>query len=220
MEREKCRIPFMLQSSKFVQEGLQGTSLRLACQFVSLNISAVCYTSLNAMDFPLITPRLTLVILSLDYAENIFHEFTPQITKYMLPKSPTHIDETISYIKGELPKIERGEELPVVILHKETKEFLGGAGLHCIKTKTPRFGIWIKQSAQGHAYGREAIQALKHWADTHLTYDHLVYPVDKKNIPSRKIAESLGGSIKKEYTQANGSGNILDEVEYWIYRDM
>ena len=44
-----------------------------------------------------------------------------------------------------------------------------------------------------------------------------MYPVDKKNISSRKIPESLGGIIETEYKTTNMAGKILDEVEYRIY---
>ncbi len=164
------------------------------------------------------TDRLKLIPLSMEYADIIFKEFTEEITTYMFPRSPKKIAETIEYINSMKPKIKSGEELPVAILNKETGEFLGGGGVHNLKTDTPDFGIWIKKSAHGNKYGREAVTALKEWIDKNIPYTFLKYPVDKRNIPSRKIAESLSGIIKKEYKTTNLSGNILDEVEYWIYK--
>jgi len=38
----------------------------------------------------------------------------------------------------------------------------------------------------------EAIQTLISWAAEHIDFDYAIYPVDKANAPSRKIAESLG----------------------------
>lgn len=164
------------------------------------------------------TPRLKLVPISDKYASEIFKELTPEITTFMFPRSPEKIEETLEYIHSVYPKLKNGEELNLTILNKETGEFLGGGGIHNTNTKTPEFGIWIKKSAHGNKFGQEAIKGIKDWVDQNLEYEYLRYPVDKRNIPSRKIAESLGGVIGKEYTKINQSGNTLDEVEYWIYK--
>ncbi len=58
---------------------------------------------------------------------------------------------------------------------------------------------------------------LKKWIDENIEYEYIKYPIDKKNFPSRRIVEALGGGIRDEYKKKNLSGNILDEVEYWIY---
>lgn len=166
----------------------------------------------------IITERLKIVPLSLEYAEPMFSEFTEEITTFMHPKSPDSPEDTISYIKSEIPKIENGDELPVVILKKDSGEFLGCGGIHKLKSDTPELGIWIKKSGHGHHFGREAVTGLKEWAEKHLSYEYLVYPVDKRNAPSRKIAESLGGIVGTEYKKINMSGKTLDEVEYWIYK--
>jgi [ribosomal protein S5]-alanine N-acetyltransferase len=166
----------------------------------------------------IITERLKVVPLSLEYAQEIFNEFTEEISTFLHPKPPEVFEDTINYIKSQIPKIENGDELPVVILKKDSGEFLGCGGIHKLKSDSPELGIWIKKSAHGHHYGREAVTGLKEWAEKHLSYEYLTYPVDKQNISSRKIAESLGGTVRAEYKKVNMSGNTLDEVEYWIYK--
>ncbi len=162
------------------------------------------------------TERLLLVPISLEYADDIFKEFTPEITRFMYPKSPDKIEETIEYIQDRTEKMKRGEEIVISILDKNTKELIGGSGLHHLSTKVLEFGIWIKRGAHGNKYGREAIAGVKKWAEENLDFDYFIYPADRNNIPSRKIAESLGGKIHKEYRQKSLSGVILDEVEYRI----
>jgi RimJ/RimL family protein N-acetyltransferase len=163
------------------------------------------------------TGRLKLVPTSLKYASEIFKEFTMEITTYMNPKSPKKISETEAFINGAIQKMEKGEELQVVILDKKTGEFLGHGGVMKLKTYTPELGIWIKKSAHGNKYGREAVIGLKQWIDENMKYLYIIYPADRRNIASRKIAESLGGVVEDEYRKENMSGNILDEVEYRIY---
>ena len=76
----------------------------------------------------------------------------------------------------------------------------------------------VKKKAQGQGFGREAIHLLRNWADKNLQYEYLLYSADRKNNPSKKIAESLGGKIFREYQITNQSGNILDLLEYRIHK--
>ncbi len=82
----------------------------------------------------------------------------------------------------------------------------------------PELGIWLKKEAHHNGYGLEAIDAIVNWAKTHLQYKALKYPVDKRNAASKRIPEKLNGVPAKEYKKINLSGNVLDEIEYWIYR--
>lgn len=161
--------------------------------------------------------RLKLVPTSEDYAKDIFKEFTDEITRFMMAKTPRKINETLEFIKASKSAMDNKTELQVVILNKDTGEFIGHGGIRKLNTNTPELGIWIKKSAHGNKYGRESIKALKEWAEKNLNYEYLEYPVDRKNVPSRKIAESLGGTIAREFKKKNMAGNILDTVEYRIY---
>jgi ribosomal-protein-alanine N-acetyltransferase len=165
----------------------------------------------------ILTDRLKLIPTCLDYALEIFKEFTDEITTYMYPKTPKEIGETEAFINSSIKEMENGETLQVVILDKNTGEFLGHGGAKSLKTNIPELGIWIKKVAHGNKYGREAVKALKEWIDKNYKYKYIMYPADKKNVPSRKIAESLGGIIEAEYKKTNASGNELDMVEYRIY---
>jgi [ribosomal protein S5]-alanine N-acetyltransferase len=166
------------------------------------------------------TNRLVLVPISLEYAPDIFREFSQEITTFMYPKPAENIEETNIFINSSIEKNNLGEQLQMVILKGDTKKFIGCAGLHKMKTKTPELGIWIKKSAQGFKFGQEAIAALENWAQNNLNFDYLIYPVDKINIASRKIPESLGGIQGKEFKQINQSGVELDEIEYRIFKKM
>jgi hypothetical protein len=44
----------------------------------------------------------------------------------------------------------------------------------------------------------------------------LIYPVAKQNLPSRRLAESLHGTIVAERNLRKSSGVVLDEVVYRI----
>ncbi len=153
----------------------------------------------------------------MNWKDDIFEEFTADITTYMFPKPAKKIEETIKFIKTSMAGNKKGNNLQIVVLDKKNKEFLGCGGLHKINTKTPELGIWIKKSAHGHGFGKETMIALKEWADENIGYQYILYPVVEKNHASRRIPEFLGGKIAREYDQTNMSGRKLHLLEYRIY---
>lgn len=166
----------------------------------------------------ILTTRLLLLPISQKYKEDIFREFTKEITTYMYPRSPQNLSETEEFINSSLSEIETGNHFVLVILKKDSQEFLGCTGIHEINSKKPVLGIWLKKSAQSKGYGFEAITALKKWVDENLDYEYLIYDVDKANLPSRRIPEKLGGQITREYDKTNLNGRVLHIVEYRIFR--
>ena len=110
-----------------------------------------------------------------------------------------------------------GDQLVMAILETETGQFSGVCAIHGKEPGvTAELGIWLKKSSQGKKLGREAITRLVQWARANLVLSYFIYPVDKNNIPSRKIAESLGGIVMDEGQRASLSGNRLDELVYKV----
>ena len=167
---------------------------------------------MNLLNVTIISRRLKLVPTADKYAQDIFKEFTSEITKFMTPTPPKKIEDTLDYIKYSRINMEKGSDLLMVILDKENGEFIGHCGIHKLNTLTPVLGVWIKKAAYGNKYGREAVEALKKWCDENKKYEYIAYSCDKENIPSRKIPESLGGKVVKKYKRTNGSGNVVDAL--------
>lgn len=171
----------------------------------------------NFETFVIETDRIRLVPLNMQHAEAVFREFTPTITRYMSPKPPEKIEDTEGYISLCIERRAAGNDLAMVILNKHTDEFLGCAGLHGFASSTtPELGIWVKSSAHGLGYGREAVTALYVWAVKNIVVDYFIYPVDRANFASRRIPESLGGKIASEGKSATLWGGQLDEVVYHV----
>jgi len=161
--------------------------------------------------------RVVLNSICNRYSKEIFKEFTPEITKYMGPKPAEAIEETLSFIAESLEGMRAGNDLNLVVTKKDNGEFLGCCGLHGRgTTRTPELGIWIKRTVHGNKYGREAVQTLTSWAIENIDFDYVIYPVDKANIASRKIPESLGGVVFEEKMVPTMHGTVLDEVVYKI----
>jgi len=163
------------------------------------------------------TKNLCLRGITIADKDDIFREFTQEITTHMFPKPAEKIEETIEFIETSIKENNEGSNFQIVILYKEDKAFLGCGGLHHIDRKTPELGIWIKQSAHGHGYGKEAVIAIKEWADENLDYEYILYPVYAQNLASRRIPEFFGGEIAREYDEVSMSGRKLHLLEYRIY---
>jgi RimJ/RimL family protein N-acetyltransferase len=171
------------------------------------------------MDFTLEvieTERLLLVPADLKYANEIFKNFNSEITKYMCPKPADNISETKNFLSKSISEMKKGTNFQVIITRKDTHEFIGCAGLHKLTSETPELGIWIKKESFGNKYGQETIKGIVNWAVKQKKWNKARYPVDKRNISSRKIPESLNGVIIKEFKNVNMSNFELDEVEYEI----
>jgi RimJ/RimL family protein N-acetyltransferase len=135
----------------------------------------------------------------------------------MFPKPADDISETEEFINSSLPGMRDGTNMQMVMTLKDTNEFLGLAGLHDVNSNTPVLGLWVKKSAHGNGYGKEAITAMYNWAKENLQFEYLKYSVDKDNLPSIKIPESLGGIVTEETTMTGLAGNVLNLLEYRIY---
>ena len=161
--------------------------------------------------------RTKLLIISNEFENDIFREFTEEVTTYMIPSPPESIEGTRDFIAASRRGIESGYNLQFVVVSKTTGEFLGNCGLHGEnKVKTPELGIWLKKDAHGKGYGREAVRTLVDWSKKNINLDYFIYPVDRRNTPSRKIPESLGGEVIEEYQTKTPVSKILNIVVYKI----
>jgi RimJ/RimL family protein N-acetyltransferase len=171
--------------------------------------------SMSLLNETIQTERLVQKAINMIYKEEIYNTFTENVTKYMYPQPTGNIEDIASFIESSIKGLEEGSNLQLVILSRDG-EFLGCSGLHKANTKTPELGIWLKEDAHGHGYGKEAIGGIIKWARQHVDFDHILYPVDKDNVSSRRIPEAYGGVIAKSYQEENSTGGILNILEYWI----
>jgi [ribosomal protein S5]-alanine N-acetyltransferase len=165
------------------------------------------------------TERLSLEPIREDHAPDIFREFSAEVATYMLPKPAAHAEETLNFVRGSRARMASGQNPQLVILSRSSGEFLGCCGLHPSDHPSegaPSLGIWLKRGAHGRRYGREAIAGLIRWAAENLAAEHLLYPVDERNIPSRRIPESLGGTLVGKRQEVGATGNTLRLLVYQI----
>lgn len=135
------------------------------------------------------TERLELRLVTVEWLDEIFAENKGSVEKYFLKFDVK--EELQTWINENRRQFERGEKMEMVVLNTDTKEFLGMVCLHRLNI-APEFGIWIKESAQGHGYGKEAVKGLMDWYK--LTFgvaEKIRYLVETGNFASINLARSL-----------------------------
>jgi RimJ/RimL family protein N-acetyltransferase len=160
--------------------------------------------------------RLALHAFTPADAPEIFAAVSPAITRFMSWDPSPSLAAFAEVWRQWLARTTAGTDLSLVIRLRATGEFLGVAGVHRIGSAEPEVGIWLKETAHGLGYGREAIGAIVTWAPAHIGAAALIYPVAKQNRPSRRLAESLHATIVGERKLRKSSGVVLDEVVYRI----
>jgi ribosomal-protein-serine acetyltransferase len=72
--------------------------------------------------------------------------------------------------------------------------YLGGIGLHPRNWEVRYFsiGYWLRQSAEGHGYVREAVRLVTDFAFEHLEANRVEIRCDARNRRSAAVAEALG----------------------------
>jgi len=161
--------------------------------------------------------RLMLTPVSRAFAENIFKEFTPDITHSIMPESTGHITDICTFIDSSIEKMRTGNQWVLAILDVETVQFSGICAIHGKEQGiTAELSVWLKKSAQGKRLEHEAVAALAQWAKDNLVLSQLVYPVDKNNISNWNIAEllakPLNGVVDSKNQRESETDNRLNEL--------
>ena len=162
------------------------------------------------------TSRLILVPVSEVHIKEIYENFNEQIITYMAPAAAKDIGETSEVVHRFIDQREKNTDYVYAITLKSSGEFIGVAGLHNLKNGIPELGIWTKINSHGNHYGREAIGGVIEYARS-LGIKKMLYPVDRRNIPSKKIPLFYGGKIVIDYKKVETpDGRTLEEEIYEI----
>jgi [ribosomal protein S5]-alanine N-acetyltransferase len=163
------------------------------------------------------TANTVLEPISLEFAGDIFTNFTLEITRFMVPRPPRALSNTETFVKDCITKRSLGVELVMVILSANTREFYGCVGLHFTSSPlTPDLGISLKKNAQGFGLGKQALFGIYDWASKALEIECFFYRVDKNNLASRRLAERLGGVAFSDQIVPTQNNAQLHEIIYRI----
>ncbi|AWB48631.1 GNAT family N-acetyltransferase [Gemmobacter aquarius] len=141
------------------------------------------------------TERLTLRPFTPADADAAFDAITPSLTRFLAFDPPPSHAAFETVWRRWLVTIADRTDLVFVIRHGGTGLFIGLSGVHATLSPEPELGIWISETEQGKGYGREAVRAVATWAATVFSPQAFRYPVAEANAASRRIAESLCGTV-------------------------
>jgi RimJ/RimL family protein N-acetyltransferase len=139
------------------------------------------------------SPRLQLSQFQMMDAQEVFACITPAIAKFM-PWEPPSWGEYVARCEKRVQAAEP-DKFSFVIRRLDNRECLGMASLEDANSVSPELGLWLKESAHGHGFGREVVATLVEWGNATLGKRSFLYPAAIENIASRRIAEKLHGEI-------------------------
>lgn len=139
-----------------------------------------------------------------------------------LPFADAHqsIEETRDWITHTIAQWLLRENMGTGVFLREDGAFLGGLGLHIRSWEIGFFeiGYWLRASAEGHGYMREAVSLLAAFAARDLLASRLEIRCDARNARSAGVAESLG--FKREGHIRNGlhapTGGMRDTLIFGL----
>ena len=144
------------------------------------------------------TARAVVRPFSPSDASEVFDCISPEITKLMAWEPPPTMEAFEAVWRGWLPGIESRTNFNFVARERDTSRFLGVLGLHAARSLTPELGIWLRTDAHGIGLGRELVAGVVRWASNAIHIEHFEYPVAEQNLPSRRVAEALGGEVREQ----------------------
>lgn len=163
------------------------------------------------------TERLVQVPINMEHHKFFLEYYDDEAALYMDLISKGHKSDSIKkFIKQSMKELEDGTDLHMIIFNKYTNEFIGYIGIYYLNEDNPEIGIWINKDSQNKGYGTEVVASAIKWIKGNVKFSNIRYPVDRKNIFSRRLPERFGGAIAKEYVTMSCTGRQLDIVEYWI----
>ncbi len=179
-------------------------------------VSAVAPLASDLRRTAIASERLSLNAFAPADATLVFAAIDRTMARFMVWDPPTSLEAFERTGADWLARMEKGADLPLLIRLAATEEFLGMATLQNVDTAEPRLGIWLKEGSHGTGYGREAGHAVLGWLHDVLRVEFVHYPVVAGDIPSKRLAEALGGRKGGSHTQRKAGGIELKVLEYRI----
>lgn len=123
---------------------------------------------------------------------------------------PTLEEAEAEIRRARLQFMER-KDLRLLLVNKETGQFVGSSGLSRIDWQIRKFeiGYWVRTSLAKQGYVTEAVKAIANFAIQELQANRIEIRCDSRNIRSAKVAERAGftleGILRNDMCDVDGS---------------
>jgi RimJ/RimL family protein N-acetyltransferase len=128
---------------------------------------------------------------------------------------PTIEDSESSIRQSRLQFLER-TDLRLLLILKETGQFIGSSGLHRIDWQARKFeiGYWVRTSCGNQGLITEAVDAITNYAIRELQANRIEIRCDSRNKRSARVAERLGFTLEGilRNDKCNTDGSLRDTM--------
>lgn len=153
------------------------------------------------------TEQLILRELTMDDLQDWHAILSDEETMQYYPE-PFHVEKTRSWITWNLNNYRKyGFGLWAVLL-RETKQFVGDCGItmQIIHGKLlPEIGYHMDKRFWCKGYATQAARACLVWAFVHTEFDEIYSYQKSTNLPSRRVAEKMGMTLREEYADSTNT---------------
>jgi len=158
--------------------------------------------------------RLELAFYSEEHAGFLAQEMASNIADMLISPLFNSPGEAWQWISWRQSENRSGTRLEFAILKQETGEYLGGCGIRQ-ENGVYKPNIWIKESAQGNGYAKEAMATLIDWVWRNIDTSTILYECKITNTKSIHLAASLGFEYINDHLYNNPSG---DQTSFSVFR--
>jgi RimJ/RimL family protein N-acetyltransferase len=135
---------------------------------------------------------------------------------------PTPEETEAVYRRGAAQWVTR-ERLPVVLIRRRDRLFVGGMGLERIDWSVPcmEIGYWCRTSLTGQGYVTEAVRGLTAFAFDTLQAERIEIRCDARNTRSAAVAERAGYALEARFHHhmRDPEGTLRDTLLYVKFRE-
>jgi RimJ/RimL family protein N-acetyltransferase len=156
------------------------------------------------------------------------HEAVAESREHLLPWLPwarghTTREETLDFIARTRGQWIMRQNFGAGVFLNEDGKLLGGIGLHAHDWRARGFeiGYWLRRTATGRGYMREAVQVMTRLAFEGLGANRVVIRCDARNVRSRRVAEACGYVLEGRHRRdsLDDAGGLRDTLVFALIRE-
>ncbi|MGA2503689.1 MAG: GNAT family N-acetyltransferase [Anaerolineales bacterium] len=169
------------------------------------------------------TERLVLRIPALTDANILYDTYTqdPEVTRYVMWRPHTSVDQTLEFIKSCLAAWEGERRFPYVFMLKGSDIPIGMIDFH-INGPNVGIGYVVGRAYWGRGYVPEAVNVIVKWALNQPSIYRVCADCDVENTASVRVMEKVGmqqeGVLKRFALRPNISAEPRDSYLYAIVK--
>jgi RimJ/RimL family protein N-acetyltransferase len=172
------------------------------------------------MNFPLLTPRLSIEPLKLsDLQAFVSYRQDPEIARFQSWDTTYSAEQALELVESQIGVLhpEPGQWLQLAIHEKMSGALVGDLALHSLVDSDSVFelGFTLASNHQGKGFAREAASKLISYLFADLAAKKVIAHTDRRNAPSVRLLAELGFKFHPSKSWTENFKNELVTVDYF-----